>query len=66
VKINPGDAVVLPAVTMPGGSDFNLDLLELEVQGQLNNGSSSGNVNADEYIHIENGLLSVIIHSHPV
>jgi hypothetical protein len=58
----------------PGGIDFNLDLLELEIPGQGSNfnlpfGSAQGEPNIDhnfEYIHINDGLMPVIINITPI
>jgi hypothetical protein len=55
-----------PAQQNPGGIDFNLDLLELEIQGQ---GSSFNLPDVDqnfEHIHINDGLMPVIINIAPL
>jgi hypothetical protein len=50
----------------PGGIDFNLDLLELEIQGQGGN-LNLPNINQNfDHIQIDDGLLPVIINITPI
>ena len=50
----------------PGGIDFNLDLLELENQGRGGNFNLPNLDRSLENIHIDNGLLPVIINVTPI
>jgi len=50
----------------PGGIDFNLDLLELEIQGR-GSGFSLPDTNGNfDHIHIDEGLLPVIMNITPI
>ena len=50
----------------PGGIDFNLDLLELEIQGQAVNFNLTNSDQNFEHVHIDNGLLPVIFNITPI
>jgi hypothetical protein len=50
----------------PGGIDFNLDLLELEIQGQGGDFNLPNPNQNFDHIQIDDGLLPVIINITPV
>jgi len=61
-----GDVASSPVQRNPGGIDFNLDILELEIQGQ---GREFNLPNVDrsfEHIRIDDGLLPIIINITPI
>ncbi|MBF0619481.1 MAG: HEAT repeat domain-containing protein [Candidatus Omnitrophica bacterium] len=55
-----------PKAVNPGGIDFNLDLLDLEVRGSAGNIAPISGIEDPEHIHIDNGLLPVIINITPI
>ena len=55
-----------PAVQKPGGIDFNLDLLDLETQGQGGRFNLPNSQRNFENIHIDNGLLPIITNVTPI
>ena len=56
----------MPVRRSPGGIDFNFDLLELEVHGQGGSFNLPDPGRNLEHIHIDNGLLPVIINVTPI
>ena len=61
-----GDVATSSPVQNPGGIDFNLDLLELEIQGQGRDFNLPNLDRSFEHIRIDNGLLPIIINITPI
>ena len=61
-----GDVPASSVKQNPGGINFNLDLLELEIQGQGGNFNLPNMDRNLEHIHIDDGLLPVIINITPI